>query len=99
MKFFLTIAGAGILGLIVGAIPGYLKGQPFAVASGTISGVCSVADAAVQAKVLTPDQAEQLGAAFPERVSPSEAKNHINGVQGVGEGCKRALTGMAQGAK
>lgn len=98
MKTLLTLFGAGILGLIIGGIPGYLAGQPIGVESGKVAGVCAIADAAVQAKVLTLDQVEQLGAAVPTKISVSQASD-FTAAPDSGEGCKRAVTGMVQGTK
>jgi hypothetical protein len=98
MKTLLTLFSAGVLGLIIGGVPGYLTGQPLGVESGKIGGVCAIADAAVQAKVLTPDQAAQLGAATSTRISASQASDFAT-VPENGEGCKRAVTGMVQGTK
>jgi hypothetical protein len=99
MKTLLILLGAGIIGLVGGGIPGYLAGQPQGVDSGILSGVCNVADAAVLAKVLTVDQAEQLGKAVPAKISAREISSHLSGVTDAGEGCKRSLQGMMQGAK
>jgi hypothetical protein len=99
MKTFLTLLGAGIIGFIGGGIPGYLVGQPIGTEASTLNGVCDVADAAVLAKVLTLDQAEQLGKAVPLKISASEVAEFVKSIQDVGDGCKRSLEGVAQGAK
>jgi hypothetical protein len=96
MKTLLTLLSAGVLGLIIGGIPGYLTGQPIGVESGKIGGVCAIADAAVQAKVLTLDQVAQLGAAMPTRITASQASAFAT-TPDNGEGCKRAVAGMVQG--
>jgi hypothetical protein len=99
MKTTLIFLGAGIIGLIGGGIPGYLAGRPVGVEASTLNGVCDVADAAVFAKVLTADQAGQLGKAVPLKISASEASEFVKSIQDVGDGCKRSLEGVAQSAK
>jgi hypothetical protein len=98
MKTLLTLFSAGVLGLIIGGIPGFLAGQPLGIESGKIAGVCAIADASVQAKVLTLDQVAQLGAAMPTRISASLASGFTM-TPDNGEGCKRAVTSMVQGTK
>ncbi|MCU0569491.1 MAG: hypothetical protein MUF49_23315 [Oculatellaceae cyanobacterium Prado106] len=76
MKTLLILLGAGVLGLIGGGIPGYLAGQPIGVESGTIAGICSFSNTALQAKVLTPEQLEKLGTAIPTQYAANTLASH-----------------------
>jgi uncharacterized membrane protein required for colicin V production len=98
MKTVLILLGAGVIGLIGGAIPGYLTGRPVGFGTGALSGVCEVSDAAVLAKVLTVDQAEQLGKAVSPKIPASDVANFTKYIPQVGDGCKRLIKGVSKGA-
>lgn len=50
-------------------------------------------------KVLTADQAEQLGKVVPLNISANEVSEFVKSIQDIGDGCKRSLEGVAQGTK
>jgi hypothetical protein len=98
MKTVLMLLGAAAIGLMGGGIAGYTTGLPVGAGAGMLKGICEVTDAAVLAKVLTVDQATQLGKAIPQKFSANEVANFTKNMPDVGEGCKRSLKGVPQGS-
>ncbi|MGG6270721.1 hypothetical protein ACQ4M3_39380 [Leptolyngbya sp. AN03gr2] len=99
MKTLAAIFVPALVGILIGGGAGYFwigtKGQE----TGKLAGTCLAVDAAVAAKVLTPEQAEKLGAALGTKTNLQAAQELLKSNENSKEGCRRALQGIVQAAK
>ncbi|MBE9011463.1 hypothetical protein IQ250_14735 [Pseudanabaenaceae cyanobacterium LEGE 13415] len=98
MKTLAVIFVPALVGVLLGGGAGYFwvgtKGRE----TGMLAGTCLTVDAAIAAKVLTPDQAEKLGAALGTKTNLQVAQDLLKSNEGKA-GCRRALQGVVQAAK
>lgn len=99
MKTIAAIFVPALVGLLIGGGFGYFRGQPFGADGGKLAGACEAADAAVVAKVITPEQAEKLGSALAAKVDVQGARTYTKDNSSAGDGCRRVFTGIVQAAK
>lgn len=99
MKTITAIFIPALVGLLIGGGLGYFRGNPVGAEGGRLAGACEAADAAIAAKVLTPEQAEKLGSALAAKVDVQGARTYTQNNTSAGDGCRRVFTGIVQAAK
>lgn len=101
MKAISAIVLSVLFGLFIGGRVGRLVGGSSSKTMGAIDGICAVADAAVAAKVLSPEQAEKLGSTQAQtlKVSAKKAQDYLNNRPREGDICRRIVNGIAQATK
>jgi hypothetical protein len=101
MKTIAAIFLFGLVGLVVGGSWGYSSGSSNGKTAGALNGICTVANAAVAAKVLPSNQAEKIGSTHAQtiKVSAQKAQDYIKYSPREDDVCRRIVNGIVQATK